>query len=314
MERTPNQANLDAILARLDVLTEQTAYLVARQRRHEELLAELAPILREVVATATTRLDALDKQGYFAFGQELLGVLEKVVAGYQPEDVRRLGDAVVSILDTVRGLTQPEVLAIAGEAAHVLQHADAAPPLGLVGMVRATRTDDVQKGLSVMLEVLRHVGRGATALAEARQGHEKGRRALDSLAPRRRRGAPSGERASTRPSGAPRPAAPPSGAEVSAILDGYGFSADGHLADPSTWTRILADSLAVAQGVTLTDPHWRVIDLARADFEARGVAPGVRRLARITALSTRDLFALFPRAPARTIAKIAGIPRPAGDL
>jgi tRNA 2-thiouridine synthesizing protein E len=31
-------------------------------------------------------------------------------------------------------------------------------------------------------------------------------------------------------------------------------------------------------------------------------------------VSTKELYALFPKAPARTVAKIAGTPKPAGCL
>jgi tRNA 2-thiouridine synthesizing protein E len=66
--------------------------------------------------------------------------------------------------------------------------------------------------------------------------------------------------------------------------------------------------------VRLTEPHWAVIAAARADFEATRVSPNIRRLTQLTQLATKDLYALFPRAPARTIAKIAGLPKPAGCL
>ena len=43
--------------------------------------------------------------------------------------------------------------------------------------------------------------------------------------------------------------------------------------------------------------------------------PGrLRRLTQGTELATKDLYALFPKAPARTVAKIAGIPKPVGCI
>ena len=80
-----NDPKLDAIVSRLDALTAQVAYLVERQRKQEELFAEMTPILKEVMATATTRLDALEKKGYFAFGKELVQVGDRVVTGFSPD-------------------------------------------------------------------------------------------------------------------------------------------------------------------------------------------------------------------------------------
>jgi tRNA 2-thiouridine synthesizing protein E len=315
MEAIHDRVTLESISQRLDALGRDVAYLAERQRKQEELFAEMTPILKEIMATATTRLDGMEKKGYFAFGNELLRVAERVVEGYSPDDVRQLGDAVVGILDTVRAMTQPEVLAIAGEASEVLQHADRAEPVGLVGMVRASRNDDVQKGMAVMLDLLRHVGRGAKAFSDRKEG----------AAPVKRRVALGAGEKPQKPArkvlGTERPAkpaacaAPPpaKGAAVT-MLDGVGFTADGHLADPSQWTRALGETIAAAQGVTMTEAHWNVVLLARHDFESAGASPNVRRLTQIANLGTKELYALFPKAPARTIAKIAGIPKPAGCI
>ena len=57
-----------------------------------------------------------------------------------------------------------------------------------------------------------------------------------------------------------------------------------------------------------------MLDAARADFAATGSSPNIRRLTQVAGVSTKDLYVLFPRAPGRTIAKIAGLPKPAGCL
>lgn len=314
-----------AINARLDLLGEQIAYLVERQRKQEELFAEMSPILKEVMATATTRLDDLDRRGVFSFGRELVKVGERVVENYSPEDVHKLGDAVVSILDTVRAMTQPEVLMIAGEASEVLQKADDAEPIGIMGMVRASRNEEVQKGMAVMMELLRHVGRAATAVAEQRKGKAApaaGRKAglAAQLAPRRSRKVLGVERSAAPPVAKKIEAAPQTCAtprppgEVAAVIDGVGFTADGHLSDPKSWTRALGESIAAAQDVELGPEHWKLVDFARADFDKTGVSPNVRRITQGTGMSTKDLYALFPKAPARTLAKIAGVPKPAGCI
>ena len=135
--------DLESLHERLDVLGEQIGYLVERQKKIEELVTDMTPIAREALAVG-----------------------ERVVEGFGPDDVRRLGGAIVGILETVRAMTQPEVLRVAGEAAKVLENAESAEPMGLFGMVRATRDDDVQKGMSVMMELMRHVGRKTARFSE----------------------------------------------------------------------------------------------------------------------------------------------------
>jgi len=299
-----------AVLAKIETLAAQVAYLVERQKKQEELLAEMMPIAKEVLATATTRLGDLEQRGYFAFGREAVRVAERVVEGFTPEDVRAFGDAVVSILETVRAVTQPEVLATIAETGKVLEAADRVQPLGLVGMVRATGNDDVQKGMAVMLEVLRHMGRAAQSFADKRAAsptEQRRQRLAETLGPRRKK-ALGVERAPAAPRAAAARPAP------AVAIGGVLFGPDGHLADPKTWTPELAAQIAAAEGVAINEDRFRVIVAARTDFEANGMSPNIRRLTGLTSLATKDLYALFPKAPARTIAKIAGIPKPAGCL
>jgi tRNA 2-thiouridine synthesizing protein E len=98
------------------------------------------------------------------------------------------------------------------------------------------------------------------------------------------------------------------------VLDGVAFGPDGHLDDPNAWTPSLAQAIAAAEGIALDEPRLRIIEIARSQFVQSGVSPNIRKLTQVAELSTKDLYALFPKAPARTIAKIAGIPKPAGCL
>nr|HPH67710.1 TusE/DsrC/DsvC family sulfur relay protein [Kofleriaceae bacterium] len=106
----------------------------------------------------------------------------------------------------------------------------------------------------------------------------------------------------------------PKPAAQGAVIDGIAYSADGHLMDASVWTRELGATLAHVQGLTLTDAHLTVLDAARADFATTKQSPNIRRLTQVTGMSTKDLYTLFPKAPGRTIAKVAGLPKPAGCL
>mgnify|MGYP003558555834 CR=1 FL=1 len=80
---------LDTILMRLDTLTSRVHELTERQRKQDEFLSAMSPILKEVMATATTRLDDLEKKGYFAFGRELVGdrVPEPAARGRDERDL-----------------------------------------------------------------------------------------------------------------------------------------------------------------------------------------------------------------------------------
>lgn len=319
-----NLAETTSLEARLDRIAADVAFLADRQRRQAELIEELTPVMKQAMAVATTNLAELERKGYFRFGKAALSVADRVVGEYGEEDLADFARNVVNILDTFRELTQPEVLAVVREATEVVEHRDSVEPLGVIGLVRAAGDAEVQRGMSVLMELLRHLGRAADRMA-ARQAAPPARKVVPGLAPRRRA---AGDR--PRPTGVERPAkrvepSPPAEAAASCAaprppgpavttLDGVGFTADGFVADPQQWTRELGEAIARAAGLEMTEAHWALVDFARRDWEATGVSPNIRRLSTGTGVATRDIYALFKKAPGKTIARIAGIPKPAGCI
>jgi len=90
---------------------------------------------------------------------------------------------------------------------------------------------------------------------------------------------------------------------------------DGHLANPKEWSEEIAKELAQEEGIhTLTERHWKVVNLMRKEFLEKGDAPSIRRLTKESGVDTKELYALFPKGPAKKAAKIAGIPKPKGCI
>ena len=90
---------------------------------------------------------------------------------------------------------------------------------------------------------------------------------------------------------------------------------EGFLTDPRQWTEDVAVELARREGIdSLTDRHWQVIRFMRAQYEATGSGPTVRVLGKMSGVPVKELYQLFPNGPAKTAAKIAGIPKPRGCI
>lgn len=89
--------------------------------------------------------------------------------------------------------------------------------------------------------------------------------------------------------------------------------AAGFMLDPSQWNEEIAVEIAREVGIDpLDEVHWRLIRIAREDHTARGETPGLRRLTKLTGISTREIYEVFPLAPGVLLAQIAGLPRPKG--
>ncbi len=90
---------------------------------------------------------------------------------------------------------------------------------------------------------------------------------------------------------------------------------EGFFTDSEQWTESMAPVLAQEAGIDeLTENHWRVINFMRDQYAEKGTGPTVRVLGKTSGVTVKELYQLFPKGPAKTAAKIAGIPKPRGCI
>ena len=85
---------------------------------------------------------------------------------------------------------------------------------------------------------------------------------------------------------------------------------DGFLKKENTWTQDIAQLLAlnIVPG-ELTEDHWKVINYLRHYYSEFRAVPPVRKLARDTGISLRELKELFPDGVTPDACRMAGIPK-----
>jgi uncharacterized protein YjgD (DUF1641 family) len=110
---------------------------------------------KQVFSTAVEKLDQLEREGYFGFAQEGWGILERVVTEFSDEDVKALGENVVTILTTVRNMTQPEIMAMANNAIGAIQEV---PPEtktpSVLSLLRDLSNPKTRRGMARMINLL----------------------------------------------------------------------------------------------------------------------------------------------------------------
>jgi dissimilatory sulfite reductase related protein len=89
---------------------------------------------------------------------------------------------------------------------------------------------------------------------------------------------------------------------------------EGFMTNPAEWTKDIAVEIAKEEGIAeLTPAHWKVIDYCRQSAASTGgKAPTLRVITTNAGVTTKDLFALFPKGPAKKVAKISGLGKPEG--
>jgi tRNA 2-thiouridine synthesizing protein E len=93
------------------------------------------------------------------------------------------------------------------------------------------------------------------------------------------------------------------------------IDADGNLVNVSDWNEEIAKELAKEEGINdLTEKHWKVINFMRKVFSETGDSPSIRKLTKESGVDTKELYALFPKGPAKKAARIAGLPKPKGCI
>ena len=93
------------------------------------------------------------------------------------------------------------------------------------------------------------------------------------------------------------------------------FNEEGFLVDSSQWSTELAETIAAEAGIgPLTEKHWQVIQFCRTDAAAQGEPPGLRRISKLSGVSMKELYSLFPKGPGKLAAKVSGLAKPKGCI
>jgi uncharacterized protein YjgD (DUF1641 family) len=139
-------------------------------RTMSALADELGPLAAPAASSLNDKLQQLDERGYFRFLREASAVVDKVVTSFTEEDVRLLGDNIVLILQTVKQMTQPEVMGLLGRTALAIRE-DSGDGRGetpsLLALLKQIRDPQVRRGLGRLVATLRAVGAESPTRASA---------------------------------------------------------------------------------------------------------------------------------------------------
>ncbi|MGQ7845932.1 TusE/DsrC/DsvC family sulfur relay protein [Granulosicoccus sp. 3-233] len=106
---------------------------------------------------------------------------------------------------------------------------------------------------------------------------------------------------------------------MSALIDTLETDHEGYLRRRSDWTPELANELAAADDIQLTEAHWEVLHFLQEYYENYDIAPAIRILTKQIGKrygrekgNSKYLYELFPRGPAKQACRYAGLPKPTG--
>lgn len=139
-----NTRNLESMLDQMESLME--------------LGQDISPLTQQAFLAVMQRLEEMERKGYFSFMQEGLAIMDRVVDEYSEEDVRQLGDNVVLILNTVKEMTQPEIMMMLQDTAVAIRDDEYADKdISMFSILRQLNDPEVKRGLAKTLNVLKTV-------------------------------------------------------------------------------------------------------------------------------------------------------------
>ena len=126
-----------------------------------DLMKDVGPIANEVIIDTTKKLHELEQMGYFEFMKEFGAIIDNVVTHYGVNDVRMLADNVVTILDTVKNLTQPEMLNSLDPAVKVFgsMETENVPEYSIFRVMREINKPEMKKAWGFLFTFLKNMSK-----------------------------------------------------------------------------------------------------------------------------------------------------------
>ncbi len=126
-----------------------------------DLMKDVGPIANEVIIDTTKKLHEFEQKGYFEFMREFGAIMDNIVMHFGVDDVRSLADNVVTILDVLKNLTQPEMLKSIDTAVKVFSNMEIqnVPEYSIFKFIREINTPEMKKAWGFLITFMKNISK-----------------------------------------------------------------------------------------------------------------------------------------------------------
>ena len=126
-----------------------------------DFLKDVSPILHQVGLDGIKTMNELEQKGYIDFFREGMNIMDNIVTHFSVDDVRLLADNIVTIMETVKELTQPDMLKAINSGVVVYKSIDVhdVPEYSLFKAMREMNSKEMRRGLGFMITFLKNIAR-----------------------------------------------------------------------------------------------------------------------------------------------------------
>jgi uncharacterized protein YjgD (DUF1641 family) len=124
-----------------------------------DLMQDMGPIFNETVIDMIRKMAEMEEKGYFEFFNEMMRATDSIITHYSGEDVKLLADNIVTVMDTVKNITQPDMLQAMNNAVNVFQKLEVEniPEYSIWMAMKEMRSPEMKKGIGFMISFLKNL-------------------------------------------------------------------------------------------------------------------------------------------------------------
>ncbi|MDQ7834996.1 MAG: DUF1641 domain-containing protein [Humidesulfovibrio sp.] len=150
-----------ALLKRLLRSIKNLTYLLEQMENIIDLWQTIEPLLHSAVPKGIEFLDEMDQKGVFRMYKAMVEVRGKMARAYSPEDIEVMGDGFVSMLGLIKKISTPQAREMLEKMADLMTTMDLkeCKECGPLGLVTGMSSKEARKGLGVMLELTKNLGK-----------------------------------------------------------------------------------------------------------------------------------------------------------
>jgi len=126
-----------------------------------DLLKDVKPITQDLIINFIYKVEELEQKGYLEFIKESTKIIDNVIKHFGTEDVGDLANNIVTILATIKNLTQPEMMTAMNNAVMVYKNMDYEniPEYSMWKAFREMNTPEMKKGIGFIITFLKNVSK-----------------------------------------------------------------------------------------------------------------------------------------------------------
>ena len=127
--------------------------LIEFMESSNDFIKDISPVIRQTGLDLISKLHNLEQKGYFVFFRELLNILDEIVTHVTSDDLKALAENIVTILETLKNLTGPEVLKAVNNAVSIFKNLDSdnIKEISMWKTFRIINSKDVRRALGLIM-------------------------------------------------------------------------------------------------------------------------------------------------------------------